>query len=801
MKSQFWRVVFLVLVITNGSCSSKKNGDPESPARDSTASVPAPSIEEWRESAFAGKDPRKIWELYSQAAQAQLAEPGADPSDIEAKAASLGRDSRKIFEFMRDQVALEPYAGVLRGARGTLATGAGNALDRALLAQALLKTSGIESRLVEGKLSSAQTGSLLARFLSGNAAPGVLADLDRVPDDADLKAEAVKLAAIVGLPEDKVHDQLSNAREQGQQLQAAIDIQRAAQFDFLDGKLRSGGVDMEIDGAALSAMLKERLSDHYWLQVREPDGNWTEFDPTFPDARPGTAYGTGPAQLPAIPEESFHRLEFQLVYHTRVDGAPKEDVLIAESIASADSLFEPLEFRIQPFDLSVQPGAFGAMASKQKIEVLRKVTRFQGVLRAGSKTFGSRSFDFDGVVDDAGASPLGTPGGTFFGDSLGGGEEMPPEFVKLEVVMRLVGPRREPMSQTRVLLRSEELLAPDYAPPLVEWHLLLQPQWVSADFVRFRALKQVVATGDALMKSTSAGQSFPAVEPPPSVPIPLLQMALLRQRAAAIILTKQGGVRAFVDEPMLTIFGRELTGIDDQAGQILAIQHIDIVENGIRYLPRNDASRVAAFDAALRQGVADSAIEDRMLSQAFPGSDARSGTTIFEQASAEKRAAMLASSRDTDELKAMGVPRSDVEWIRDNESPAARLLIATTADGAAAWWSVRPDGNAILRAAGGRGAAQVEYNFVSAKVAFATLCVVTHFQMSMKHLGSVYTSQQFAAHEEESARSFLKCVVLSSLAGVSLIGGIYAHGWHFVSYGLMFFELYLTGEELAHLAH
>src|SRR5688572_19869496 len=43
--------------------------------------------------------------------QRELAKPGADPSDVKQKAASLGNDPEKIFAFVRDEVRYEPYAG------------------------------------------------------------------------------------------------------------------------------------------------------------------------------------------------------------------------------------------------------------------------------------------------------------------------------------------------------------------------------------------------------------------------------------------------------------------------------------------------------------------------------------------------------------------------------------------------------------------------------------------------------------------------------------------------------------------
>ena len=68
----------------------------------------------------------------------------------------------------------------------------------------------------------------------------------------------------------------------------------------------------------------------------------------------------------------------------------------------------------------------------------------------------------------------------------------------------------------------------------------------------------------------------------------------------------------------------------------------------------------------------------------------------------------MAKTQDIDALRSAGVTEADIEWIHDNELPDSRLVVATTASGSDAWWSVRANGTAVLRTNGGRGQAETE---------------------------------------------------------------------------------------------
>jgi hypothetical protein len=70
--------------------------------------------------------------------------------EIRAKAAELGNNPVKIYEYVRNNFEYEPYYGSLKGAQQTLLERAGNDFDQASLLIALLRASNIPARYVYG---------------------------------------------------------------------------------------------------------------------------------------------------------------------------------------------------------------------------------------------------------------------------------------------------------------------------------------------------------------------------------------------------------------------------------------------------------------------------------------------------------------------------------------------------------------------------------------------------------------------------------------------------------------------------
>lgn len=126
-------------------------------------------------------------ELLASTPEADLADPY-----IINKAAELGNDPQQIFAFVRDEIKFESYAGSLRGARGTLWSQAGNALDQASLLIALLRVSGIPAWYVQGTLDRARAQELIASMFL----PAPYRVVGFVPDDAE-KSDPVNDPALI----------------------------------------------------------------------------------------------------------------------------------------------------------------------------------------------------------------------------------------------------------------------------------------------------------------------------------------------------------------------------------------------------------------------------------------------------------------------------------------------------------------------------------------------------------------------------------------------------------------------------
>lgn len=82
---------------------------------------------------------------------------------------SSPRGPEQIFQWMKQNIAFEPYTGALGGPEGALVNGAANAADQALLAAEMLSEAGHSTRFVAGSLRRADAETILERTLGERA--------------------------------------------------------------------------------------------------------------------------------------------------------------------------------------------------------------------------------------------------------------------------------------------------------------------------------------------------------------------------------------------------------------------------------------------------------------------------------------------------------------------------------------------------------------------------------------------------------------------------------------------------------
>jgi hypothetical protein len=253
----------------------------------------------------------------------------ADAADVEDPitllAAELSYDVESIFRFVSDEIRYEPYAGILRGARGTLRARAGNSADQALLLAELLRASLATVRFVSGPLDPAHADALLAAAPAGDAA-----------------AVAARARAILGgpgveppaEPPEEFQAILDRLEEVALDAQAIADDQATSGIRTIVDALAEEGITLPTDTSQLPALERDQ---HVWVQVAFGT-DWQDLDPTLPGQPSGEVIAS-PSGEPAdaLPDDLRHRIDF-VATAERMSGASLAQEAVFEYGAFADEL-------------------------------------------------------------------------------------------------------------------------------------------------------------------------------------------------------------------------------------------------------------------------------------------------------------------------------------------------------------------------------------------------------------------------------------------------------------------------------
>jgi large repetitive protein len=224
-----------------------------------------------------------------------------DPANF---AAGLGNDPVRIFNYVRDDIAYEAYAGCLRGPRGTLMAMAGNSLDRASLLASMLQAAGQRVRFAQGTLPESQATELVTSMWAERPAPAS-APVQGEP------AASIKTAS----------DVLSNGVQ--------------SDYTLIRDRLKDANLKVALESApSLDSMVKE-TQVHYWVQWFK-DGAWVDLDPSFSDSSPGGTYASAAQTFDALPDAVFHQVEIHIRLEEYTGSQVSSRVILSRSAKASD---------------------------------------------------------------------------------------------------------------------------------------------------------------------------------------------------------------------------------------------------------------------------------------------------------------------------------------------------------------------------------------------------------------------------------------------------------------------------------
>lgn len=194
--------------------------------------------------------------------------------DQEALIDRLDYEAETIIEFVTKEITLQIYPGLLRGAKGTLISRAGNSLDQAVLLASLLNTAGYDARIARTTLNIKLSEMLVAHSAAVRVRP------DTVDEDSNLQVSK-KLCVDLNVDCSEIFSRVAQTSKSNDSLE---NLKRKLQTEknYLLSKLDHAGIDLASNDS--SDLLKKEASDYFWVQYRSSAaGPWVDINTTLPD--------------------------------------------------------------------------------------------------------------------------------------------------------------------------------------------------------------------------------------------------------------------------------------------------------------------------------------------------------------------------------------------------------------------------------------------------------------------------------------------------------------------------------------
>jgi hypothetical protein len=663
-----------VLVVLLASCSNK--GEPSSKAD----SPPTNTSAEQRRQLY----DRKVGVLREQSARAQqlIDQFPKELLDLDALARSVPTPE-SAFAFVRDHIALEPYAGVMKGAIGTLTSRGGNAIDRALLLSAILARGGVTSKIAHGHLSRAQAEALLRQVVGA-------------PDAFEQIAEAIP-----AIPPTALSD-----RDRQRAAPILAEAESRARTHHLEAEAIIRTLAASIERAGLPHRQDRResqltaLQDHFWVQATIGNRQ-VDLDPSFKEAGPGQR----PAEVAEIfspdnmPQAAYQHLQIRAIADVLEGGAVTSREILKAEARVTDLVDANIRVAVEPQALA------------------RGQNTFAVTIAMGSALTVTRPFELRSKSAGLGA---GGAGGSFFG-ALGGDEpaaptpQNPPGAVlgRLAIEVTSTAPALPDARYRRVVM---DRLDGDAQSP----HLL--PGMEDDDSVR-TLLMQVwdgaIAVGASQPLQMFRGQlqslnsQYPVMEKalndvylgrpmgsaawgPPQIPPQLLGFFVYSSLTQhAVVATDTARLRMFQLRPQLAFFRHGGVVHDwSKPGELRRIQDsIDLINMPFDFIGDRDA----AGRVSLRVGVADTSLE-----RAFARQSGDFNTLPLTKAAGDQKIQLVTlSPAEPAAVDHIEVPAAIRDVLRGELAGGRRLvapsaLVALNQVRTFGWWSIDPESGVPL---------------------------------------------------------------------------------------------------------
>jgi transglutaminase-like putative cysteine protease len=314
---------------------------------------------------------------------------GIDPLIAEL-AFQLEYDVDQIFAYVRDEVTYDPYAGVLRGALGTLWGLSGNAADQATLLAELLNASMVKTRFVMGELSAEASQRLLSGALKDretllrHASKIILPNAGTSGTESGLSPDDTRLA-------ERLTEFATRFRER-------VEKRSADGIETVHDALKEAGTALPTPAATIPDLERQH---HVWIQCAQGT-TWIDLDPSFADAIPGSAVATPGTPSERLPADFFHQVTLRMIAEQIVGGEPSRQELLSFSATSAELVGVPLTlFHPQAESLK----GIGEVVTGE----ISGFRNFMTTLLVGENLISGKPVTFagsDSVLDAFGDSPL-----------------------------------------------------------------------------------------------------------------------------------------------------------------------------------------------------------------------------------------------------------------------------------------------------------------------------------------------------------------------------------------------------------